>query len=137
RLRLGVPAYGGVARADVWATTADVPGGEDVPAFLLAVPTLGWGPQAEAGPLRLGAGVRVGAALFRFDDPEAGNFQNETEVAVGAWGGGALRLGARVEVWAEADLMRITLADPATLTVVSGGLALRLDTPAWLREVLR
>lgn len=137
RVRLDVPAYGGTARSEVWAAVVDVEEeGGAVPEFVLAVPTLGWGPHAEVGRLRLGGGVRVGAALFRFDDRAEGNFQNETEIAVGAWGGAAVHLGARVEAWAEADVARIALADPTTLTGVAFGVAIRLDTPGWLRDVL-
>ena len=137
-VRLESPAYGGHARAEIRLAEVTAPADDDaVPDFVLTAPTVGWGPSADAGPLRLGAGARVGIAQFRFDDRAAGNFQNETELAVGVWGSAALRLGGRVEAWAEADVTRITLADPATLASVSGGLAVRLDTPGWLREVLR
>ena len=132
--RAETPAYGGRARADLRVLTYDAAG--DVPAFWLALPTLGWGPGVDAGPLRLGAGVRVGGAVFQFDDDEAGNLEREVEVAVGGWAGAAVRLG-RVEVWAEADATRIALSDPATVVAASVGLAVRLATPRPLREALR
>ena len=133
--RLEAPAYGGRVRADVVAAeyaTSD----EAVPAFLLVVPTLGWGPSLEAGRVRVGAGGRVGAAAFRIDDDTAGNLQNEIEAAVGAWAGGAVRFG-RLEVWAEAAATRVTLSDSVTLVTAAGGLAVRLEAPRWLRGVLR
>ncbi len=133
--RVEAPAYGGRARAEVRAAVYDAPD-ETAPEFALLVPTLGWGPAVKAGPVRLGVGVKVGAARFQIDDDQAGNLQNETELAVGAWAGAALRLG-RVEVWAEADATRLTLADAVTLAGASGGLAVRLGTPRWLRGVLR
>ncbi|WP_420456238.1 hypothetical protein [Rubrivirga sp.] len=133
--RVEAPAYGGRARAEVWAAAYDAPD-EAVPEFTLVVPTLGWGPAVDVGPVRLGGGVRVGAARFQIDDDQAGNLQNETELAVGAWAGGALRLG-RVEVWAEVDGTRLTLAEPVTLVAATGGLAVRLDAPRWLRTLAR
>jgi len=133
--RVEAPLYGGRVRAALWATAYEDPGGA-VPGFVLAVPTLGWGPFVDAGRVRLGAGGRVGAALLRVDDDDAGRLQTETELAVGAWGGGAVRLG-RVEVWAEAEATHLTLSTPVTLVTGGGGLALRLDAPRWLRAVLR
>lgn len=133
--RVEAPAYGGRARAEVRVSEYDVTD-EAAPGFTLVVPTLGWGPAFEVGRARLSAGGRVGAGLFGIDDDAAGNLQNETEVAVGAWAGGAVRVG-RVEVWAEADVTRLTLSDPVTLVSAGGGLAVRLDTPRWLRGALR
>ncbi len=130
---LETPAYGGRARADLRAFAFET--AEDLPDFVLAVPTIGWGPVLEVGPVRLGAGAKVGVGLFRLDDDEAGNLQNETELAVGGWASGALRLG-RLEVWAELDGTHLTLSSPSTLVAASGGLALRLGTPRWLRTVL-
>ncbi len=133
--RVEAPAYGGRARAEVWVAVYDAPD-ETVPEFSLVVPTLGWGPALDVGPVRLGAGVRVGAARFQIDDDQAGNLQNETELAVGAWAGAALRWG-RAEVWAEVDGTRLTLAEPVTLVAATGGLAVRLDAPRWLRTLVR
>lgn len=133
--RVEAPLYGGRVRAGLFLTEYESTA-EDIPEFWLLVPTLGWGPAVEVGPVRLAAGGRLGAAQFRFDDDEAGNFQNETELAVGAWAGGGLQVG-RVEVWAEAEATRLTLSTPTTLLVATGGLAIRLDTPRWARAVLR
>ena len=136
-VRTEVPAYGGRLRGEVRVAAYDPSGDVDrVPPFALALPTVGWGPTVGLGPVRLSAGPRVGVALFRIDDPDAGRLQSETEIAVGGWAGAAVALG-RVEVWAQADGTRLTLSDPVTLWAASGGLAVRLDTPAWLREVLR
>ncbi|PAP76074.1 hypothetical protein [Rubrivirga marina] len=133
--RVEAPLYGGRARAALWATAYEDPT-LAVPEFDLVVPTLGWGPAVDVGRARLGAGGRVGAALIRIGDDDAGRLQNETELAVGAWAGGALRLG-RVEVWAEAEATHLTLSTPVTLLTAGGGLALRLDTPRWLQTLLR
>ncbi|MEM0962151.1 MAG: hypothetical protein AAGK21_06365 [Bacteroidota bacterium] len=132
--RIETPAYGGRLRADLQFLTYDAV--EDVADFWLAVPTLGWGPGVEIGPLRLALGGRVGGAVFQFDDDDAGNLEREIEAAVGGWVGGALRVG-RVEVWAEADATRITLSTPTTIVAARAGLALRLGTPRALREVLQ
>ena len=134
-VRVEAPAYVGRVRAEGRAAAYDAVD-EVAPEFALTLATLGWGPSVEVGPVRLGAGARVGVARFQIDDDQAGNLQDETELAVGAWAGAALRRG-RVEVWAEADATRLTLAAPVTLVAASGGLAVRLDTPRWLRGVLR
>lgn len=131
--RLETPAYHGRARADLRVFSFDAL--EAVPDFTLAVATLGWGPALEVGPVRLGAGAKVGGGLFRIDDDTAGNLQNETELAVGGWLGGTVRRG-RIEVWAEVDGTHLTLSEPTTLVSASGGLALQLGTPRWLRTVL-
>ena len=133
-VRVEAPAYGGRARVEVRAFDFEVDD-ERLPEFALVVPTVGWGPALAAGPMRLALGARVGAGLFRLDDDDAGNLQNETELAVGGWAGAALRLG-RAEVWAEVGGMRLTLSDPATPVGVTAGLAVRLGTPGWLRGVL-
>lgn len=133
--RVEAPLYGGRARAALWATEYEDPG-LAVPEFILVVPTLGWGPAVEFGRARLGAGGRVGAAVLRIGDDDAGRLQTETELAVGGWAGGAVRLG-RAEVWAEAEATHLTLSTPVTLVTAGGGLALRLDTPRWLRRLLR
>lgn len=135
-VRLAAPAYGGWARATVRSLSAE-PRDADAPAFALALPSIGWGPEVGLGPVRLSAGPEVGVALFRFDDDESGNLQNETEVAVGAWGSVAVPLGGGARVWAETSALRATLADPVTLVTVGGGVGLRLDAPSWLRRFLR
>lgn len=132
--RIELPAYRGRARAELRLATYDADD-EAQPEFTLVLATLGWGPAVRLGPVRLGAGGRVGGALFRIDDDTAGNLQSESELAVGAWAGGALVVG-RVEAWAEMTGTRVTLSDPVVLVTASGGLAVRLDTPAWLRRVL-
>lgn len=133
--RVETPAWSGRARAELRLATYDTDR-ESLPEFTLVVPTLGWGPALDVGPARLGAGGRVGIAFFRLDDDTAGNLQNEAEMAVGAWAGGAFRLG-RAELWAEVDATRFTLSEPTTLVTVGSGLAVRLDTPRWLRRVLQ
>ena len=134
-VRVEAPAYGGRVRAEVRA--AEYPSAaEGVPGFSTLAPTVGWGPALRVGPVRLGAGARVGVVRFQIDDDDAGRLQSETELTVGGWAGAALRLG-RVEVWAEADGARVALSDPVALWTVGGGVALRLDTPGWLGGVLR
>ena len=134
-VRVEAPAYGGRVRAEVRAAEYGSVA-EGVPAFSTLAPTVGWGPALGLGPVRLGAGARVGVVRFQIDDDDAGRLQSETELTVGGWAGAALRLG-RVEVWAEADGARVALSDPVALWTLGGGVALRLDTPGWLRGVLR
>ena len=135
RVRVEAPAYGGQARAEVLRAgyaSAD----PAAPAFDLTMPTVGWGLSLAASRARLGAGARVGVARFVFDVAE-GAHRSETEAAVGVWAGAALRVAGPVEVWAEADVTRVSLVEPATIASVGGGLAVRLGTPGWLRGVLR
>lgn len=143
--RLAVPAYGGLVRAalDVNAydvEAADAGAADGLPDFGLVAATLGWGPGlALPGGARAWAGVEVGAVLLRFETVETGGFQNttETEAAVGAWVRLSAPVAGRVQAWAEGRALRVALAEPATLTAVTAGLAVRLDTPGWLRGVLR
>ena len=133
--RVEAPAYGGRVRAEVRAAGYGSVV-EGVPAFSTLSPTVGWGPALRLGPVRLGAGARVGVVRFQIDDDAAGRLQSETELTVGGWGGVAVGLG-RVEVWAEADGARVALSDPVALWTVGGGVAVRLGTPGWLRAVLQ
>ena len=133
--RVEAPAYGGRVRAEVRAAGYGSVV-EGVPAFSTLSPTVGWGPALRLGPVRLGAGARVGVVRFQIDDDAAGRLQSETELTVGGWGGVAVGLD-RVEVWAEADGARVALSDPVALWTVGGGVAVRLGTPGWLRAVLR
>ena len=134
-VRVEAPAYGGRVRAEVRAADyASVAPG--VPSFSTLTPTVGWGPAVRLGPVRLGGGARVGVVRFQIDDDEAGRLQSETELTTGAWAGAAVRWG-RVEAWAEADGARVALSEPVALWTVGGGLAVRLGTPAWLRDALR
>ncbi|MDT0631758.1 hypothetical protein RQM47_05440 [Rubrivirga sp. S365] len=137
--RLEAPAYGGRARLALRVAGYEA-ARPDLPAFSAVTALAGWGPSVALGAgVRGGAGLQVGAVRYAFDDGgEFGGFlQNETEAAWGAW----LRLDAplagRLRVWAEAEALRVALADPATVATASAGLALRLDAPAWLRAVLR
>lgn len=134
-VRVEAPAYGGRVRAEVRAARYRAVA-EGVPAFSTLTPTVGWGPALDLGHVRVGGGARVGVVRFDIDDPDAGRLQSETELTVGGWAGAALRLG-RVEVWAEADGARVPLSDPVALWTAGGGVAVRLDTPRWLRTVLR
>ena len=133
-VRVEAPAYGGRVRAEAVRFAFATPDGA-FPPFTLLVPTVGWGPTVDASPLRIGAGARVGVAQFAIDDDTISNFDDETELAAGGWLGWTLRLG-RAELWAEGSATRLTLSEPTTLVVFAGGLAVRLDTPGWLRGVL-
>ena len=137
--RLDAPAYGGRARLAVRVASYATPD-PALPEFLSVAASLGWGLEAAlpAG-LRLGGGPQVGALHLRFDDEDGrfgGNLQNETEATVGAWARLDVPLTRRVSLWAEADVLRVAFADPATITSLGAGLAVRLDTPGWLRTVL-
>jgi len=135
-VRVETPAYGGLARAEVLGALYEATD-ETLPEFAVIMPTLGWGPAAHLGRVRLSAGGRLGIAQFRFDRDDVGNFKNETEVAIGGWAGGAVRLAGPVEAWAEANVTRLVLADPRVIATLSAGLALRLDSPSWLQGVFR
>lgn len=140
--RVLLPAYGGRVRAalDVRRSTATR---EPLPGYRSTATTLGWGPTAAlpAG-VRLSGGVLVGALHLRFEPLEEigeDEFQNVTELeaVVGGWARLSVPLAGRLRLWGEAEVLRVALADPAAVGTVSGGLALRLDTPRWLRGVLR
>jgi hypothetical protein len=138
-LRLEAPAYGGHARLAL-RIAAYAPERDGLPSFVAAFPTLGWGPALRLpGGAALRAGPHVGAVHLRFEAAEGfgGNLQNETELAVGAWARLEAPVAGRLRAWAEAEVLRAALADPATLATASAGLAVRLDTPRWLRSVLR
>ena len=137
--RAVLPAYGGVARASLDARRYAAARPE-LPDFRATTATLGWGPTlALPAGARLSGGVLVGALHLRFERLEEIRFQNVTEIeaAVGGWGRLDVPLAGRLGVWLEADVLRVALSDPAALATGSAGLALRLDTPGWLREVLR
>lgn len=138
--RLDLPAYRGRVRAALGV--ARYPANREdtaLPDFSMVSATLGWGPDRALGRLRVAAGAQVGAVLFRFDRVNDGTFENvtETEAAVGAWARLSLPLASRLRVWAEAETLRLALAEPTYVTTASAGLAVRLDTPGWLREALR
>lgn len=138
-LRIESPAYGGQARASLRAARVE-PRESGLPAFDALFPSLGWGAGLGLpGGLRLQGGPQLGTAYLRFEatDDFGGALQNETELTVGAWARVEAPVGGRVRAWAEAEAIRVALRDPVTLTAASAGLALRLDTPRWLRTVLR
>ena len=139
---LEAPAYGGAVRAALWTARYDALEGATgvlgpVPDFALAVPTVGWGPVLEAGPVRAGVGVHLGVAVFRFDDGADDALTTETEVAVGGWAGLTLEVAGPLEAWAEVSATRVALDEPDAVWTASGGLAVRLSTPQWLRRALR
>ena len=140
-LRAGVtsPAYGGLVRAALGAR-GYAASRDDLPDFWLASASAGWGPTAALPRgLRLSGGVLAGVAHLRFEALDGVPFQNttETEAAVGAWARLDVPVTGTVRLWTEAELLRVALAEPVTLATGSAGLAVRVETPGWLRGLLR
>ena len=137
--RLEAPAYGGHARIALRVAPYE-PDRADLPEFTAVAPSLGWGLGAGLpGGLRLLAGPQVGVLHLRFDDEDGqfgGNLQNETELMAGAWGRLEAPLTRRVRLWTEGEVSRVAFANPAVISTASAGLAVRLDTPRWLRGLL-
>ena len=135
-VRLELPAYRGRVRASLAVAGYHA---DALPDFRTLAATLGWGPEVRLGPVRAALGVEVGAMLFRFDRVGDGAFENvtETEAAVGVWGRLEAPLTRRVQAWAGAEVLRVALAEPATVATASAGLGVRLVTPRWLRAALR
>ncbi len=137
--RLEAPAYGGQARLALVVIPYE-PAAGGLPEFVAVAPSVGWGLGAGLpGGLRLAVGPQVGVLYLRFDDDDGrfgGNLQNETELTAGGWARVEAPLAGRVRLWAEAEAARAAFAHPATITRVAVGLAVRLDTPGWLRTVL-
>lgn len=136
-LRLDVPAYRGTSRLALAAAPFEARD-RAVPAFWFVVATLGWGPDVRLpGRARLAAGPVVGAVHLRFAprDGFGGNLQNETEAVVGAFVRASVPLRGRVSAWADAEVLRVALAEPRTLALASAGVALRLEVPPGLARL--
>ena len=135
-VRADAPAYGGRVHGAVRARRYPGDAEARTPRFDLVLALAGWGPTLARGPARLSAGPSVGAAVFRIALPRGDESILETEVAVGAWAHGAVRVGP-VEVWAQADAARLALREPTVLTSLTAGVAVPLRSPGWLAEALR
>ena len=137
-LHLEVPGYGGSVRLALTAVDFEDRTGV-LPEFTFLAATLGWGPRLRLpGGATASAGPLVGAVQMRFAPGDLGfegNLRNETEAVVGAVAGVRVPVAGRVALWADAEVMRVALAAPRMLAVASGGVAVRLDAPAWLRRL--
>lgn len=138
--RLEAPAYGGRARAALRVASFEATDPTARPDFTSVLATVGWTRSARLGRASVGAGPLVGATQFRFDDEDgefSGNLTRETEAVVGAVARLDVPLAGRVSFWSEAEALRVALARPRTLGLVSAGLSLRLDAPRWVQAVLK
>lgn len=136
-LRVEAPAWRGGVHASLWVFETD-PRTPDVPGFLSVVPAVGWGTGAQLARVSVSAGGELGIVHSRFE--REGGFgdrpDQETEVFVGAYARADAPIAGRIRVWSEAGVRRIAYADAAVLPSLAAGLAIRLDTPSWLRRAL-
>ena len=128
------PAWGGTAHVALWAFRADRRA--EVPSFLALVPTAGWGAGVELGPVALHLGVELGVIQTRFEGEGGALPDKETEILVGALARADVPLGGRLGAWADVGVRRVAYAEGAALPSLGGGLSLRLNAPAWLRDAL-
>lgn len=137
--RLEAPFYGGRARVSLRASAYASSDAEARPDFTFVTATVGWTRSLDLGRASVGAGALVGATQFRFGEDErfSGNLTNEAEAVVGALARVDVPVAGRVALWAEAEALRVALASPRTIGLVSAGLSLRLDAPRWVQAVLR
>lgn len=139
RLEVETPAgFGVFALSAERATFAarHLPSRTDFDATILA---LGWGLPAVTTPsVRLSAGGRVGEMLMGFHDTtvDAG-VRNESELYLGVYATATLRLPHRLGLTASASYGHVHLNVPLHLASFTAGLEYRVDTPAWLRDILR
>ena len=138
--RLETPFYGGQARAALRLAAFESADAAVRPDFALVTATVGWTRSVRLGRALVGGGAVVGATQFRFGDADgrfSGNLSNETEAVVGALARVDVPLAGRLGVWAEAEALRVALAQPRALALVTAGASLRLDAPRWVQAVLR
>ncbi|GAB5533988.1 MAG: hypothetical protein Rubg2KO_02370 [Rubricoccaceae bacterium] len=132
------PAYGGDVRGSLLAFEAD-PQRDDLPGFLVLAMAVGWGPSLDLGPVHLGVGPELGVVHMRFEAEGGftGPLKDETEVHVGVFGRAEVPLTKHMQVWADASVARIALAERVTLASLAAGVSVRIHTPGWLQDVLR
>lgn len=150
RLSVDTPYAGGRLRMDAayrsWSGATDVAAVVDREgtAGLVTTPDVqtidilaGWGlSNAPDAPIFLEAGLLLGNRFMLFDLPKdtAGRF--ESEMLAGPW----IRFGriaGPVRLFGEIRALRV-LTNPRWDTIgISGGMAVEMETPGWIRWILR
>lgn len=138
-LRVATEFYGGAAHVAFhgFPNEERAPG---LPDFLALRGEVGWGARLGLpARLRLTAGGAVGAVTMRFEEDERfpSALQTETELTAGLFARLDAPLAGPVRLFAEAEVARVYTAEPIVYRFVSGGVALAVPAPGWLRRLLR
>ena len=111
----------------------------DVPDYLAIYSYASWGTHLRLpGGLRLRPGLRAGLYAMRFDDDSvAASVSSESELGAGLDLALSLPLGRGWHATASGAVLRLYTAERIELGFVAVGISRTVDTPRWLREVLR
>lgn len=137
--RLAIPFYSGTAHLGLHAFLNEG-SRPDLPSFLAVHAQGGWGyPLRLPGGVRLTGGALVGALRMRFDDEDrfGGALQNETELTAGAFVRLDVPVAGPVRAFVAGEAVRVYTFERIDLRFVQAGVSVAVDSPAWLRRVLR
>ncbi len=98
----------------------------------------GWGEGVNVGGvLHLHGSALVGSYFMIFDTQPVGYARRENELALGASADLNVLALEPVILFARTGYLRVFTSTPIDLIHLSAGLALRIETPNWLRTLLR
>lgn len=98
----------------------------------------GWGEGVNVGGvLRLHGSALVGSYFMIFDTQPVGYARRENELALGGSADLSVLALEPVILFARTGYLRVFTSTPIDLIHLSAGLAVRIETPNWLRTLLR
>lgn len=98
----------------------------------------GWGHSLELVDRLIVEGtLHAGMYLMMFDEQPIGYARRESELMLGGSIGARVPVSRQVRVMVRTGMLRVYTSTPIDIVHVTGGLALVLETPAWLRPLLR
>lgn len=129
------PAYGGNLEAGVRASYHD---GRDQMDFRSALLHVGWGPSIDLGEaLQARLTAVAGDYFMLFDERRAGYARRENELTLGLAADLVVGVANPLAVFVRGEYLRVYTSTPIDIVQVGAGAAFRLETPSWLRPLLR
>jgi hypothetical protein len=110
----------------------------EVPRFDALLTSLGW--RIDVSPWEFASwygGFDVGNYWMSFDEETFAGVRNESELMLGLYTRLELRCSRLIRLYAAGRTMRVYTKPRLPMAYVSAGLRITLDSPDWLRTILR